>query len=331
MKARLSTTNNQQQITNIFNSLVTIEGRITFPCVPSMVEECLNAIANLVAGLGQPLALEDCDRLRESMAEFVQKGFEQSPLSQLIVEYRPNEPPELGLCFEIKTASPTPETSYQHWIQRRRNVRNRPDAKIVAIASALEKSASILEIGGGRNGLALGRSGYQVEVVEDIAEFATEWAEIAKREELFLNVKIGSIFDPMLRLHPAGFDLAIASDFIPVCCRNLQDIRLLLAKLCDGVKRGGRIVLGMFLAVAGYEPCDRIVELSQVRGCYLQTRSQLQDAMKDLPLKLLSDESFLKGETDLPETLIHWASGRELFPQNEERLLEFCWILCQRI
>ncbi|MBP0019550.1 MAG: hypothetical protein J7647_18610 [Cyanobacteria bacterium SBLK] len=324
-------TNNQQQITNIFNSLVSVEGRVCFPCVPSMVEECSNAIANLVAGFGQPLSLEDRDRLRAGMAEFIKKGFEQSPLSQLTIEYRPNKPPETGLFFEIETVSPTPETGYQNWIQRRRTLGNRPDAKIAAIASDLEKSASILEIGGGRNGLALGRSGYKIEVVESVLEFATELEVIAKREELFLSVKIGSIFDPVLRLRPAGFELAIASDFIPVCCRSLQDIRLLLAKLCDGVKSGGLIVLGMFLVEEGGKPCDRIIELSQVRGCYFQTRSQLKEVMKDLPLTLLSDESFLEEETDLPKALIHWASGRDLFPQNEERLLEFRWIIYQRI
>ncbi|MEM9542651.1 MAG: hypothetical protein AAGA60_24565 [Cyanobacteria bacterium P01_E01_bin.42] len=311
--------------------MVSIEGRICFPCLPSMVEECLQAIANLIAGFGQPLSLEDCDRLREGMAEFVHKGFEKSPLSQLIIEYHPNKPPETGLCFEIKTTSPTPETGYQNWIQRRWRLSDRPDAKVMAIASALEKSASILEIGGGRNGLALGRSGHQIEIVESIPEFAAKLIEIAKKEELFLNVKTGSIFDPVLRLRPAGFDLAIASDFIPVCCRNWEDIRLLLAKLCDGVKSGGSIILGMFLAVEGYEPCDRFFELSQVRGCYCQTRSQLQAIVTDLPLELLSDESFLEGESDLPETLIHWASGQDLLPRQEESLIEFRWILCHRI
>ena len=135
----------------------------------------------------------------------------------------------------------------------------------------------------------------------------------------------------MLRLRPASFEFAIAADFIPVCCRNLEDVRLLLVKLSDGVKSGGLILLGMFLTKEECDPCDRLSELAQVRGCYFQTRSQLQEAMTDLPLKLLLDEPFLKAESNLPEGLIHWASGQDLFLQQEESLIEFCWILCQRI
>ncbi|MGK7928448.1 MAG: class I SAM-dependent methyltransferase [Spirulina sp.] len=324
-------TNNQQLITNIFNSLVAVEGRICFPCVPSMVEECLQAIANLVASFGMPLSREDKDCLREGMAELINKGFANSPLSQLIVEYCPNEPPETGLCFDIKTVSPSFEVGYQNWLKRRREWNDRPDRKIIAIVSSLEKPASILEVGGGRNGLALGRSGYRVEIVELVPEFVEELQEISKKEELFVSVKAGNLLDPMLRVRPAAFDLAIASDFIPVCCRNSEDIRLLLAKLCDGVKSGGLMILGAFLALEGYEPCDRVQELSQVRGCYLLTRSQLQEAMTDLPLKLLSDESFLEGDNHLPEGLKNWASGKDLFLVQAESLIEFRWILCQRI
>ncbi|MDY7022306.1 MAG: class I SAM-dependent methyltransferase, partial [Cyanobacteriota bacterium] len=102
------------------------------------------------------------------------------------------------------------------------------------------------------------------------------------------------------------------------------------------IQPGGFLLFSTFVASDGYEPDQKVREMSQVQWSYLLTRPELNGSMQGLPLQVLSDESVYEYErTHLsPEAwpptpwFEHWALGRDVFPiPNPPMSLR--WILCQ--
>ncbi|MGA9382140.1 MAG: class I SAM-dependent methyltransferase, partial [Phormidium sp.] len=92
------------------------------------------------------------------------------------------------------------------------------------------------------------------------------------------------------------------------------------------------------LAVDDHEPDNFVKEMSEISWSYIITRKELQTAMEDLPLELISDESVIEYEQKhlppeaWPPTtwFVNWAMGRDLFPISKNPPMELRWILLKR-
>lgn len=336
----------------LFYHLVSVSGRITLPCVPALMPDNLQLLDDLFTVLNHRFSTDEIEQLGEGMIELVDKAFVNSPNSRLVIEYQPNELPETGLSCKIATINVSTRQRYQQWLESREppELPTHIDAKVSALPKGRFAHASqfsnpsnitILDIGAGkgRNSIPLARLGYQVDAIELAPGFVEQMREIADAEKLPLQAIEGDFFDPLLRINPAYYQCAIASEIIASQWRDLKQIRLFLAKLCDSVVSDGLILFSVFLFVPDYEPDIRIQELSQVYWSYAITRAELATAMAKLPLEIVSEESVFDYEFNHLEPEIwsdlgwyhDWMRGKNLFPKIESSLIELRWLLCRRL
>jgi 2-polyprenyl-3-methyl-5-hydroxy-6-metoxy-1,4-benzoquinol methylase len=326
-------------------SLTIAQGELILPCVPALLDEYIRQIQGLLHNLGQTLQPEEITALHQALITQLEEGFRTSPNAHLIVSYKPpiaTAGLSQGVKLDIKIKTESLEDHYHNWIKTREGplFGSHPDAKVIAIASHLGNPANvpILDIGAGvgRNTLALARQGYPVDAIELTPEFAQKLAIAADAEELPINVIQGNILDPMLRPATARYKLAVIAEVVSHF-REIDQVRLLLAKVRDALQPDGWLLFSTFLAVDGYEPDEVVRQLSQTAWSYILTRTELQSAMAGLSLEIVSDESVFEYEQQhLPKEawpptpwFRSWTQGRDLFP-TEASLMELRWILCQR-
>lgn len=96
-------------------------------------------------------------------------------------------------------------------------------------------------------------------------------------------------------MRPVYYQLAVVSEVVSHF-RTPEQVRLLLAKMCEVLCSGGLLLLNSFLTVDDYEPDQLAQQMSQVNWSYIITRSKLAVAMDQLPIEILSDESELEYE-----------------------------------
>lgn len=326
-------------------SLTIARGELILPCVPALLDDYVRQIEGLLQNLGQHLQPEEISTLRQALSSQLAEGFQASPNAHLIISYQPPHAVSglsQGVKLDVKVKIESLESHYHNWIATREGplFGSYADAKVMKIASQLgnPENVPILDIGAGvgRNTLALARQGYPVDAIELTPEFAQKLAIAAEAEELPVNVIEGNVLDPMLRMAAAHYKLVAIAEVVSHF-RDLNQIRLLLAKVSDALQPGGLLLFSTFLAVEGYEPDEVVRQLSQTAWSYILTRLELTSAMADLPLKIISDESVFEYERQhlppeaWPPTpwFPSWTRGRDLFP-TETSPMELRWILCQR-
>ena len=133
--------------------------------------------------------------------------------------------------------------------------------------------------------------------------------------------------------------MAIATEVISHF-RNVDDLRLFLAKMSDVICSGGLLLFNLFLTANEYVPDELARDMSQLCWSSLFTSEELTIAMEGLPLVSVSNDLVIEYERQyLPETawpptswFESWATGRDVFPlANGQPPLEFRWILCRRV
>ncbi|MBD2046641.1 class I SAM-dependent methyltransferase [Coleofasciculus sp. FACHB-64] len=333
----------QQDLQRQFNHHSSARGELTMPCVPSMLDYALNRLVRLFEAIGRQLAPEELQKLRDLIASNIQEGFLASPHARLVIQYQPDPTSLNSLTCNVSTRILSVAQEYQQWIQNREPplFGSHPDAKVMATAAQFRDPARnpILDVGAGtgRNSLPLARKGHPVDALELTPGLAEQLLNAAVAENLPIRVIQGDILDPLVRMRPAYYKFAIVAEVVSHF-RDNDQVRLLLAKMCDVIQGSGLLLFNLFLAVDGYEPNDRVREMSQVAASYIMTRSELKRAMEDLPLEMLSDESVLDYErAHLPQEawpptnwFVSWTSGRDVFPIQETPPMELRWILCRR-
>jgi len=327
-------------------TLIGIQGELTLPCVPAMLNEYLDLLQNLLRVLGQTLTPENYENLRQLISKGLAEGYKHSPHARILVSFLPAEEAKglaSGITLNTKVIVESVADKYQKWPQIRQEplFGSHPDAKIMTIAADLgePKNTPVLDIGAGpgRNSLPLARLGHSVDAIELTPVFIEKLTAAANSENLPIKVTQGDILDPLLRMKVAHYKLAIASEVLSHF-RYPEQVRLFLAKMCDVLRSGGLLLFSAFLAVDDYEPDNFAREMSEISWCYLITRIELQAAMEDLPIELLSDESVLEyeqnhlpGEAWPPTSwYVNWATGRDLFPISKNPPMELRWILLRR-
>ncbi|WP_413162367.1 class I SAM-dependent methyltransferase [Capilliphycus salinus ALCB114379] len=324
--------------------LTSARGQLVLPCVPALLDEYVEQFHRLLVALGQNFTPKEIQALRQLVEKKLTEGYNSSPHARLVFQYEPPDPTHgltHGLRLTVKTEILTIENKYQRWLTSREGplFGSHPDAKLMAIASQLGSAATapILDVGAGvgRNTLPLARLGHPVDAVELTPEFAQIIAKEAKAENLPVRAVQSNILNPALKLPQKYYKLAVVAEVISHF-RALSEVQTLLNVMCETIQPGGLLLFSTFVADEGYEPDEKVREMSQVQWSYLLTRPELNGAMQGLPLQVLSDESVYEYErTHLsaeawPPTpwFEHWALGRDVFPiPNPPMSLR--WILCR--
>ncbi|MFB2923649.1 class I SAM-dependent methyltransferase [Aerosakkonema funiforme] len=349
-------TNNKELITDAqtlkialatkLKTMTGVHGEFLFPCVPSMVQEYLQTLVGLLKLLGQNLTPEHIENLRQLIEKGISEGFRLSSHARLIVSYQlaeANKGLAAGITINTKVHVESLAEKYQTWPQTRPEplFGSHPDAKVMAVVSQLGKpeNVTVLDVGAGtgRNCLPLAKLGYSVDAIELTPIFAEKLTEAVKAENLPIKVIQGDILDPLLRMRVANYKLAIACEVLSHF-RYSDQVRLFLAKMCDCLQSGGLLLFSAFLAADNYQPDNFAREMSDISWCYIITRDELNSAMEDLPLEVISDESVVEYEQNhLPKEawpptgwFLSWATGRDLFPIQQNPPMELRWILLKR-
>jgi SAM-dependent methyltransferase len=327
------------------NTRIYPRGELVLPCVPSMLDNYMKRLKTIFETFGRPFSETELDQLRQILAKRLDQGFEVSPHSNVIIKYEPAKPPDVGLSCNISTAVSTVADQYKSWVETRKPplFGSHPDAKVMSVVSQINQdpgTTPILDVGAGtgRNTLPLGRLGYLVHAVELTPAFVQQIQASVNAEGLPIVVTEGNILDPMVRMRPAHYKLAIVSEVISHF-RDADQLRLLLAKMSDVIRSGGLLLFNTFLAVDGYEPDQAVREMSEIAWSSVFTKADLKSAMEGLPLEIVSDEPVFEFEKEhlpaeaWPPTgwFINWSTGRDLFPiANGKPPMELRWLLCKR-
>lgn len=334
----------EQNLQLRFNYHSAATGEISMPCLPSMLDYSVSRLDRLFETIGHKLSEEKLGQLRDLVAAKIQDGFKASPHARLVVRYEPAKAPATGLDCSVATKVLSIADQYQSWIENREPplFGGHPDAKVMATAETLgdPSTVRILDIGAGtgRNTLPLAQRGHSVDALELTPALAEILLKSAVEQSLPVRVIQGDILDPLVRMRAAHYKLAIVSEVI-THFRDNDQVRLLFAKMCDVLQSGGLLLFNVFLAAEGYEPDNRVREMSQVAGSYIMTQQELNLALEDLPLDVVSDESVLDYEhAHLPQEawpptrwFVSWVSGHDVFPIQGSSLMQLRWILCRRI
>ena len=326
------------------NSCMGTRGELLLPCIPGMLDYYIKLIDKLFADLGRPMPEDRRLQLRGLLESKLKEGFGISATSVLVVQYESVRPPKTGMACQFAIRSPTVGEHYQSWVETRKSplFGSHPDAKVMAVAAEMATMGKlrILDVGGGtgRNALPLARNGHSVEVLELAPVFVEKLQGAAGKEGLSLKVKEGDILDPLVRMRPSFYQVAIATE-VTSHFRSTDQLRLFLAKMCDYLATGGLLLFNIFLNVGGYEPNALVRQMAEQAWSTLFAEGELAAAMEELPLTIIANESALEYERQhlppeaWPPTswFQSWATGRDVFPIADGRPpMELRWILCRR-
>jgi SAM-dependent methyltransferase len=318
-----------------------VNGQITLPAVPGMIDEYVSLCETLFAGVGRPFTTEQLGKVRAVVEGQLAEAYANSPRSNIVISF--DAPVGTLLNYHVKAEWWTVEGAYENWISTRKPplFGTEPDARVWTLANdaADPTTYPVLDIGGGtgRNTLALARRGHPVEVVEMTPRFADLIRAAAARESLNVRVLQRDIFaadDDLRRDYRLILLSEVVSDF-----RTAQQLRAVFELATGCLAPGGHLVFNAFLAKPGYPPDDAARELGQQCYTTIFTPEELSSAASGLPLQLVSDDSVYEYEkSQLPEGAwpptswyADWVSGRDVFDlPREECPIEMRWLVYQK-
>lgn len=263
----------------VWRSHISLNATIALPSIPSQLDAIVEKVAGLVESFGQPFQGDEREELAASLQPLITQAFATGPRAMLRIEIHPSSPPALGVTCQFTTT--VEPLRYPDWGEDRRSL-------MAAAAEGLAVGSRIVEVGAGdgEGAIALRCQGYTVETWEWRGEGGTG---IEHRD---------NFLDPLARLSPASFEGAIALDLALTSLRDPQTLRLLLAKLCDGVISGGRIYLGLGLTPEELAP--ELQEWLQWLGLLVVTATDLAAATHGLPLAEMTMTPISAGTRFLP-------------------------------
>jgi SAM-dependent methyltransferase len=329
-----------------FQTRIYSRGEIVIPSVPSLVDYFVQGFEEIFVAIGKAFTPEELQTLREILLPQLAQGFQASPHSNVILRYEPSE--SGGITYTVSNVVASMTDQYKTWVDTREPplFGSHPDTKLLEVAKSLGSphqinKINILDIGAGtgRNTLPLARLGYGVDALEMTPIFAEQIEAAAQAEQLSVRVYNADILSPLVRMAPAYYSLAVAAEVVSHF-RDADQLRLLLAKMCDGLHSGGIFLFNTFLCIDGYEPDQLTREMSEVNWSTIFTYEDIAYAMHDLPLELLEEipvydyeKANLPAEAWPPTGWFdNWANGRDLFWLPDQKPpMELRWLVCRRL
>jgi precorrin-6B methylase 2 len=318
-----------------------VNGEITVPAVPSMLDEYVTMCGNVFADVGRRFSAEELAHLRAVLQGQLAEAYSASPRSSIVISF--NAAIAQGLNYHVRTQWSTLEGAYENWVSTREPplFGTHPDARVWALANEAPDPGAlrVLDVGAGtgRNALALARRGHPVDAVELTPKFAELIRGEAERESLDVRVIEGDVFasaEELRRDYGLMLLSEVVSDF-----RTTEQLRGVFELAARCLAAGGRLVFNAFLAREGYVPDQAAREMGQQQYTTLFTRDEVSAAAAGLPLELVGDDSVYEYEqAHLPEGgwpptswYADWVSGRDVFDFDREiNPIEMRWLVYQK-
>ena len=317
------------------------EGQIRVPAVPGLIDEYTQLCNTICAGLGVPYTPEQSIQLRRVLEAELAKAFKSSQRSDVLISFQ--VPFGTGLNYRVEAEWRTIEADYDNWVVTRPPplFGTEPDARVSALAAEAADPTThrVLDIGAGtgRNALALARRGHPVDAVEMTPKFADILRSEAESESLDVRVIQSDVFTAMEGDHEE-YQLMVLAEVVPDF-RTTRELRGVFELATECLASGGHLVFNAFLARPGYTPDSTARELGQQCNTMIFTRDEVAEAVADLPLELVGDDSAYEYEkAHLPEGawpptgwFEGWASGLDIFDlRREDSPIELRWLVYRK-
>jgi SAM-dependent methyltransferase len=319
-----------------------VNGQITLPAVPGMIDEYVNMCDTIFAGVGRSFSSEQVAHLRTVLEGQLREAYAASQRSDIVISFE--APIGTVLSYHVNTKWLTIEGAYDHWIATREPplFGTKPDARVWSLATEAEhpKYFRVLDIGAGtgRNALALARRGHPVDVVEVTQQFADMIRADAAREQLDVRVIQRDVFASVDELR-RDYQLILLSEVVPEF-RTTQELRNLFELATRCLAPRGRLVFNVHLAREGYKPDNAAIELGEQVYTRIFTWHEMSGATAGLPVELVADDSVYEYEkAHLPEGAwpptgwyAEWVTGQDVFDIERERCpIEMRWVVYQKM
>ena len=319
-----------------------ITGTITIAAAPGMIDEYVTLCDDTFKAAGVYFSDEELGRLREVLAAQLATAFASTSRSEIVITYE-SKWGFSTLDYRVEPRWVTIESAYDNWVATRQPplFGTEPDARVLQLAAEAPHPASfpVLDIGAGtgRNSLALARRGYPVDAVEMSPRFAEIIRTEAQRESLPVRVIERNISAAGGELR-TDYQLIVLSEVVSDF-RTLQQVREVFELAARSLASGGRLVFNVFLEKDGYTPDAAARELGQQLYTSIFTYAELAEAVAQLPLYLIADDSVYDYEQanlpagSWPQTSWYagWVSGQDVFDLGRESSpIEMRWLVYRK-
>ncbi|MBI5536892.1 MAG: class I SAM-dependent methyltransferase [Deltaproteobacteria bacterium] len=324
---------------------INANGRISFKCIPSLVDHYVSVLETQFKILGRPYAPTEVAQLRANVLLKLEEGWKASPYSRVVVEYKTDPPPNDGLSYVVTARIYTLPELYKEWVDTRTPplFGAHPDCKVMHTAASLgaPQDVPILDIGAGtgRNTIPLARAGHPASAVELSPALVQILKKTAEDEKLEVKVIEGDILDDNLAIPENAYKLVILCEVVSHF-REVSEIRCLLRRLAPAIQPGGILLFSCFFSHDSYTPDKLSREASRAFWASLFTRKELAEAIEGFPFERIGDESVHDYEKEhLPASawpptgwFAGWASGYDVYKLTSGRTpIELRWVTLRRV
>lgn len=335
-----STAEQRASIVRALDKRLTFKGQVRFPCMPVMAAEFAAKLVAVWTALGRPIASDEREQLQRGLRTALEHGYELSPQGSLLVSWEASAGDPV--TYEAELEQQSLSERYDDWAGSHTGplFGAEPDAKVMTVASTLGDGAAVLDLGAGtgRNALALATQGHPTDAIELVPAFCEAMRVSAAGSSLPLRVFQSDILAEDLRLEPARYRLAFASEVLSHF-GTVDEARTLFVKLADALAPGALLLFNVFLGKNGYEP-DRLArEFGHTWFTSLFAYSDLSFLVDELPFELVSDESVFEFEkahskpSAWPPTtwFESWSQGSNVFDVPVGKApIDFRWLVYRR-
>jgi SAM-dependent methyltransferase len=320
--------------------LANAQGQLTLPAVPGLLENYVQLLLDTFGASGVEFSEDNISQLRGILRDQIDAAFSASSRSDITVAYAIASN-GLAVDYHVTPVYRSIAEAYDAWVAERTPplFGSYPDTRIWHLAHEhdVPGDAPILDIGAGtgRNALALARRGHPVDAVEMTREFAEALHRDIELEQLPVRVLQRNVFDSEADLrddYAMIFLSEVVSDF-----RSVEQLRGVFDLAARRLAPGGTLVFNIFLPKDGCEISDAARQFGQRTYSSIFTHAELNDAVGQLPLELVSDESVFDFEKEnLPEEewpptswYEGWTTGRDVFsvPDRESSPIDMRWLV----
>ena len=303
------------------------KGEISLPSIPALLDQYLERLLGIFAALGRKFDEPETEKLREILARWLERGWEQSPHTRLLVRYQAEPPPVSTISYTVSLHVVTMADEYDRWTRTRTTplFGALPDAKVMDLARAQGEPAAtpILDIGAGtgRNALPLAQAGFPTDAVELAPSLANILREKARVADTQVRVFEGDAADKTLDLPKSRYGLVVIAEVVSSHIYDVDHLRRLFDVVAAVLRPGGSVLFNAFVAMEGYTPDALARQFGLVALCSIFGRPELDRVLAELGLHRVDEVSTVRYEkAHLPaeawpptEWFEDWSSGRNLF------------------